>query len=63
MRRWRSANRVITISVPIFVSTIPIEKRKGNYNRESTIEWIREKLKEAGWDPFREAGLAGASII
>ena len=50
------ANRVITISVPIFVSTIPIEKRKGNYNRESTIEWIREKLKDAGWDPFREAG-------
>lgn len=50
------ANRMITISVPIFVSTIPIEKRKGNYNRESTIEWIREKLKEAGWDPFREAG-------
>jgi hypothetical protein len=44
----RAPQDAITISLPIFVSTIPIEKRKGNYNRESTIEWIREKLKEAG---------------
>jgi hypothetical protein len=41
----------ITISLPIFVSVVPIEKRKGSYNRESTIEWIEEAFKKAGWKP------------
>jgi hypothetical protein len=51
----------ITISLPIFVSVVPIEKRKGSYNRESTIEWIEEAFKKAGWNPNH--GLRGPLAV
>ena len=53
----RAPQDAITISLPIFIDRVPIEKKKGAYNRASTIEWIQEKLKAAGWDPWRELGL------
>ena len=53
----RAPQVAITISLPIFIDRVPIEKKKGTYNRASTIEWIQEKLKAAGWDPWRELGL------
>jgi hypothetical protein len=53
----RAPQDAITISLPIFIDRVPIEKKKGTYNRASTIEWIQEKLKAAGWDPGRELGL------
>jgi len=45
----RAPGDAIRITIPIAITVIPIEKRKGNYNRENTIEEIQQRLKEAGW--------------
>ena len=44
-------NRTITISLPISITVIPIERRRKMSNsRPETIEWIQEKLRAAGWN-------------
>jgi hypothetical protein len=44
-------DRTITISLPISITAIPIERRRKMWNsRPETIEGIQEKLKEAGWN-------------
>jgi hypothetical protein len=43
----RAPNEVITLSLPVFIPTVMKDSRKLSYNRDTQIEWLEEKLKEA----------------
>ena len=44
---------VIRITIPFSLTVVPIEKRKGSYNREDTIDRLEERLAAAGWGSKR----------